>query len=139
MSESLTASLRRAYDGFGSGDMDAVLSVMGPHIEWDATDALAHTGVYHGHDGVREYIDGIASFWDEYELAPDEITESAAGEHVMVLGFVRGRLKGNPDSVELRFAHVLEIEDGMVVRLKVCLDRDAASDALAAADGSGQA
>ena len=114
--------------------MDAVLSVMGPQIEWDATDALAHTGVYQGHEGVREYIDGIASFWDEYELAPDEFSESDAGGHVMVLGFVRGRLKGNPDPVELRFAHVLEIEDGKVVRLKVCLDRDAAKDALESAE-----
>ena len=117
--------------------MDAVLSVMGTQVEWDATDALAHTGVYHGHEGVREYIEGIASFWDEYELAPDEFTESAAGGHVMVLGFVRGRLKDNPESVELRFAHVLEIEDGKIVHLKVCLDREAAGDVLAAAGSAG--
>ena len=112
--------------------MDAVLSVMGPAIEWDASDALAHTGVYHGHEGVRTYIEGISSYWDEYELAPDEFTESGRGEHVMVLGYVRGRLKGNPEPIELRFAHVLEIEDDKIVRLKVCLDRDAASDVLEA-------
>ncbi len=91
-------------------------------------------GVYHGHDGVVEYIEGISSHWDEYELAPDEFSESGAGDHVMVLGSVRGKLKGNPDPIELRFAHVLEIEDGKIVRLKVCLDRDAAKDALAATD-----
>ena len=129
--------LRRAYRGFGENDMDAVLSVMGPQIEWDASDALAHTGVYHGHDGVRTYIEGISSYWDEYELAPDEFTESGGGAHVMVLGYVRGRLKGNPEPIELRFAHVLEIEDDKVVRLKVCLDRDAASDVLEASAGTG--
>lgn len=133
----LIEDLRRAYAGFGEGDMEAVLSVMGPQIEWDATDALAHTGVYHGHNGVRTYIEGISSFWDEYELTPEEFTESLGGDHVMVLGTVRGRLKGNPDRVELRFAHVLEIEDGKIVRLKVCLDRDAAGDALAAAEAAG--
>jgi uncharacterized protein len=135
MSE-LIEDLRRAYAGFGAGDMDTVLSVMGPAIEWDATDALAHTGVYHGHEGVRTYIEGISSYWDEYELAPDEFTESGAGDHVMVLGYVRGRLKGNPEPIELRFAHVLEIEDDKVVRLKVCLDRDAASDVLEASSAS---
>ncbi|MGI8462391.1 MAG: nuclear transport factor 2 family protein [Solirubrobacterales bacterium] len=134
MSEDLTAALRTAYEGFGSGDMDAVLAVMGPQVEWDATDALAHTGTYHGHEGVRTYIEGISSYWDEYELAPDEISDSGHGEHVMVLGTVRGRLKGNPDLVELRFAHVLEMEDGKVVRLKVCLDSDAAHSALEAAE-----
>ena len=56
MSEGLTEELRTAYAGFGDRDMDAVLAVMGPQIEWDGTDALAHTGVYHGHDGVVEYI-----------------------------------------------------------------------------------
>jgi ketosteroid isomerase-like protein len=129
--------LRRAYRGFGENDMDAVLSVMGPQIEWDASDALAHTGVYHGHEGVRTYIEGISSYWDEYELAPDEFTESGGGAHVMVLGSVRGRLKDNPEPIELRFAHVLEIEDDKVVRLKVCLDRDAASDVLEASAGTG--
>lgn len=129
----LLDELRRAYTGFGAGDMDAVLAVMGTQVEWDATDALAHTGVYHGHEGVRAYIEGISSFWDEYELAPDEFTESGGGDHVMVLGYVRGRLKDNPEPIELRFAHVLEIEDEKIVRLKVCLDRDAASDVLESA------
>ena len=126
-----TEELRRAYAGFGAGDMDLVLSVMGPEIEWDATDALAHKGIYRGHDGVREYIGGISSHWDEYELAPDEFTES--GDHVMVLGYVRGRLKGNPEAMELRFAHVVEIADGKIVRLKVCLDREAAGNVLESA------
>jgi ketosteroid isomerase-like protein len=137
MSET-TDALRRAYAGFGAGDMGAVLAVMGTQIEWDATDALAHTGIYHGHEGVREYIEGIATFWDDYELAPDEFTESAGGDHVMVLGYVRGRLKGNPEPVELRFAHVLEIEDEKIVRLKVCLDREAAGSVLESA-GSAEA
>lgn len=135
MQGDLTEELRSAYRGFGAGDMDAVLAVMGPQIEWDASDALAHTGIYHGHEGVRTYIEGISSFWDSYELAPDEFTESGGGAHVMVLGTVRGHLKGNPDLVELRFAHVLEIEDDRVVRLKVCLDRDAARDVIDAESG----
>ena len=37
----LADRLRTAYEGFGRRDMDAVLSVMDPDIEWDATDALA--------------------------------------------------------------------------------------------------
>src|SRR2546430_8965635 len=37
----LTDRLRTAYEGFARRDMPAVLSVMDPDIEWDATDALA--------------------------------------------------------------------------------------------------
>jgi len=117
--------LRTAYEGFARRDMEAVLSVMDPDIEWDATDALAHTGMYHGHEGVTDYISTLSEAWQEYELIPEEFTESGDGGHVMVLGTVRGRLVSGQD-VDARFAHVLQVEDGRVTRLKVCLDREAA-------------
>src|SRR6478752_1259790 len=82
----LTDRLRTAYEGFGRGDMDAILSVMDPDIEWDATDALAHTGVYQGHEGVTDYIGSLSAAWDEFHLFPEQFTESGDGQHVMVLG-----------------------------------------------------
>jgi uncharacterized protein len=123
----LTDRLRTAYEGFGRGDIDAVLSVMDPDIEWDATDALAHTGVYHGHEGVTDYIESLSGVWVEFDLRPEQFTESGDGAHVMVLGRVRGRLAANGQEVEARFAHVLQLDDeGKVTRLNVCLDREAA-------------
>jgi ketosteroid isomerase-like protein len=123
----LTDRLRAAYDGFGRGDLSAVLSAMDPDIEWDASDALAHTGVYHGHDGVTEYITGLSGAWQVFHLNPEQFTASGDGAHVMVLGSVKGRLAANGQDVEARFAHVLELdEQGRVTRLKVCLDREAA-------------
>jgi uncharacterized protein len=121
----LTDTLRIAYDGFARRDMDAVLSVLDDDIEWDATDALAHTGLFHGHSGVSDYIKGLSEAWEEYELVPEDFTESPDGRHVMVLGTVRGRLVSGQE-VDARFAHVLEVEHGKVTRLKVCLDREAA-------------
>ena len=125
MSE-LTDRLRTAYEGFGRRDIDAVLSVMDPDIEWDASDALAHTGVYQGHEGVTEYIGGLSAAWEEFHLNPEQFTESGDGAHVMVLGNVTGKLAENGQDVEARFAHVLQLDDGKVTRLKVCLDREAA-------------
>jgi ketosteroid isomerase-like protein len=122
----LTDRLRTAYEGFGRRDLQAVLSVMDPDIEWDATDALAHTGLYHGHAGVTEYIGSLAGVWEEFDLNPEQFTESGDGAHVMVLGSVKGRLAATGQDVEARFAHVLQLDDGKVTRLKVCLDRDAA-------------
>jgi len=121
----LTDRLRVAYDGFTRRDLGAVLSVLDENIEWDATDALAHTGMFHGHQGVIDYINGLTEAWQEYELVPEDFTESPDGRHVMVLGAVRGRLASGQE-VDARFAHVAEVEDGRVTRLKVCLDREAA-------------
>jgi ketosteroid isomerase-like protein len=123
----LTDRLRTAYNGFGRRDIDAVLSVMDPDIEWDATDALAHTGVYQGHQGVTDYINSLSEAWTEFHLNPEQFTESGDGAHVMVLGSVNGTLAANGQDVEARFAHVLQLDDdGKVTRLKVCLDREAA-------------
>ena len=121
----LTDRLRTAYEGFARRDMPAVLSVMDPDIEWDATDALAHTGMFHGHEGVTDYIRTMSEAWEQYELVPEQFTESGDGRHVMVLGVARGKLVSGQE-VEARFAHVLQVDDGKVSRLKVCLDREAA-------------
>jgi ketosteroid isomerase-like protein len=132
----LTDRLRTAYDGFGRRDIQAVLSVMDPDIEWDATDALAHTGLYQGHEGVTEYIQSLTGVWEEFTLNPEQFTESGDGAHVMVLGNVTGRLAATGQDVEARFAHVLQLDDGQVTRLKVCLDRDAALREMPASTGS---
>ncbi len=125
-----------AYEGFGRRDIDAVLSVMDEDIEWDASDALAHTGVFEGHAGVTEYIDSLSAAWEEFHLNPEQFTESGDGAHVMVLGNVKGKLVENGQDVEARFAHVLQLDDGKVTRLKVCLDREAALREMPAASDS---
>lgn len=123
-------SLRRAYEGFAKRDVAAVLSVSSPDIEWDATDALRHTGVFHGHEGVIEYLRGLAGVWEDFELEPDQFVEAADGRNVMVLGVTRGRLIETGEHVEARFAHIGEIKGGKIVRFKICLDRAAAEKAL---------
>jgi ketosteroid isomerase-like protein len=123
-------SLRHAYEGFAQKDLAAVLSVMSPDVEWDATDALAHTGVYHGHEGVIDYLRELSGVWDEFELQPDQFIESADGSNVMVLGVTRGRLIETGEHVEARFAHIGEVKDGKIVKVKICLDRAAAEQLL---------
>ena len=123
-------ALRRAYEGFARKDLAAVLSVMSSDIEWDATDALAHTGVFHGHEGVLDYLRGLSGVWDEFELEPDQFVEAADGANVMVLGVTRGRLVETGEHVEARFAHIGEVKDGKIVKVKICLDRAAAEQQL---------
>jgi ketosteroid isomerase-like protein len=130
MSSANIESLQRAYDGFGRRDVAAVLEAVSDNIEWDASDALAHTGVYRGHDGVRDYIQQLSTVWDEFELEPDQFIEAEDGQHVMVLGWARGRLKGTSESLERRFAHIGQLKDGKVLKLKICMDRASAQQIL---------
>jgi ketosteroid isomerase-like protein len=86
--------------------------------------------VYHGHEGVAEYLRGLAGVWDEFELEPDQFVEAADGRNIMVLGVTRGRLVKTGEKVEARFAHIGEVKGGKIVRLKICLDRAAAEKSL---------
>lgn len=123
-------SLQRAYEGFAKRDIPAVLSVMSTDIEWDATDALAHTGFYQGHEGVIQYLRDLNGVWEDFELEPDQFVEAADGRNVMVLGVTRGRLIQTGEHVEARFAHIGEVKGGKIVRFKICLDRAAAERSL---------
>jgi uncharacterized protein len=124
-------SLQSAYEGFGKRDIEAVLAVMSPDIVWDASDALAHTGVFHGHEGVIEYLSGLAGVWEDFELDPEQFVEAADGRNVMILGVTRGRLIETGEQVEARFAHIGEVKGGKIVRWKICLDRAVAEKTLA--------
>jgi ketosteroid isomerase-like protein len=121
---------RRAYEAFARRDLAGVLAMMSDDVEWDASDALAHTGVYHGHEGVVEYLRGLAGVWEDFELEPDQFVEAADGRNVMILGVTRGRLRETDEYVEARFAHIGEIKNGKIVRWKICLDRAAAEKSL---------
>ena len=98
MSET-TDALRRAYAGFGAGDMGAVLAVMGTQIEWDATDALAHTGIYHGHEGVRR--------WWAATILQEE------------LGSIEGRLEGVKEADDTVIASVRFEGEGRISGVRV--------------------
>jgi uncharacterized protein len=123
-------SLRRAYDAFARRDIPLVLEVMSPDIEWDATHALAHTGVYHGYEGVAEYLRRLSGVWEDFGLEPEQFVESANGNSVLVLGVTRGRLKATGEYVEARFAHIGYVRGGKVVKVKICLDRASAEQQL---------
>ena len=93
MSADAIESLRRAYEAFARNDLAAVLEVMDPDVEWDASDAIAHIGVVRGRDEVRRYLEELTGPWEDFSLEPQEFIESGAGEDVMVLGITRGRLR----------------------------------------------
>ena len=56
MPESPIEIVKRSYDAFARGDLDAVLGDMDPGIEWHQAQGLPHGGLYHGLDEVRASI-----------------------------------------------------------------------------------
>ena len=72
--------VRRSYDAFERGDMDAVMADMHPEIEWHQAQGLPHGGLYRGLAEVRRNIfDPLdEQWWDEFTADPEEFLDAGA-------------------------------------------------------------
>ena len=87
------AIVRRSYEAFARGDMDAVLADMADDIEWQQAQGLPHGGTYRGLPAVRANIfDPLdRDWWSVFSAVPDEFLD--AGDEVVVLGRYRGEAR----------------------------------------------
>ena len=122
----------RSYEAFARGAMDAVLADMHEDIEWHQAQGLAHGGVYHGIDQVRQNVfDPLdRDWWEEFVVTPQEFLD--AGSDVIVLGRYRGIARGTRKTLDVPFVHVWTFEDdGLAIRFRQFLDTAGWVEALA--------
>jgi ketosteroid isomerase-like protein len=130
MSESNLEIARRVLDAFGRREVVAVLALLDSKVVFFAPTAIAarHPTTYRGHEGVRLYFDHVARVWDELEVEPHDFKD--AGEFVVALGKVRGRLKDGGGTVEDDVAWAWKVKDGKVIWGRVYTNpQDALADA----------
>ncbi len=123
MSEENVNIMRQGYEAFNRGDIDAVLGIMDPEIEWQEPDVegLPAPGTHHGPEAVANNVFGsVEEHWDEFQVVAEEFLE--AGERVIVLGHFRVRGKATGRSADAPYAHVWTLRDGKVVHLRNYMD-----------------
>lgn len=118
----VTAIVRRSYEAFARGDLDAVVADMADDIVWEQAQGLPHGGLYRGLDDVRrnvfEPLD--RDWWSAFSAVPDEFLD--AGGEVVVLGRYRGTAKRTGRRLDVPFVHVWTLQDGKAVRFRQFLD-----------------
>jgi ketosteroid isomerase-like protein len=87
------AKFRAGFEAVNRRDIDAVLDLLDPEIEWNLSAAFPDLPVYHGHAGVRHFFEDVFKLWDEWRIEIDEIHEQ--GDYVLVLGSWSGKGKGS--------------------------------------------
>ena len=90
--------VRRLFDAFAARDVDALLEIVDPEIEFFGPTAtvLNEGRCYRGHEGMRRYLRDAEALWEELDLDPQKLR--VIGNHVVVLGRVRARAR---DGLEL--------------------------------------
>ncbi len=115
MAEEDVQTLRGGYEAFNRGDIDAVLEIFDPQIEWHELEGNPQVaGIFRGPEAVRdEVFASVPENWDEFEVDAHDFID--ADEHIIVTGHFRGRPKGNGGALDAHFAHVWRMRDGKAV------------------------
>ena len=122
----------RGYEAFGSGNREAVLSLLQPDVVVEVHTDRPDIGSaeYHGHEGFLDNFAEIEDVFEDLVIEAGEITEH--GDRLMVATRVSGRGKGSGVAIEARIFHVWTLRDGLAARLEVFSNGEQARAALTA-------
>jgi uncharacterized protein len=114
MSQENVEALRNGYRAFNRGDLEAVVALCDPDVEYDLSRRTFDPGVYRGHEGLRENFSLMAEQWTTIRQEPQDFI--VAGDSVVVpIRFV-GVGKQSGVETTANAAHVWKFRSGKVVR-----------------------
>jgi ketosteroid isomerase-like protein len=126
----MSANTERFLQGaaaFTRGD-HAVVEFIDEEIEFEPHRA-ATEGTFHGHDGIREFLEDTRESFDLFELDYEDVRD-LGDRKVLALGRIRIRGRGSGVETDVPTAVIATIRDGRMTRFK---DYGEHSAALAAA------
>ncbi|NLC56512.1 MAG: nuclear transport factor 2 family protein [Armatimonadetes bacterium] len=110
--------VQQALGAFLRGDLPGLLSFVAEDCDWytPGPEDIPFAGQRHGPDGVAQFFTSLMQtiepgHWEPHEVIP-------AGEHVLVLGYAQGRVRATGREYESRFAILVTVRDGKVVRFR---------------------
>ncbi len=119
MSEENVNIMRKGYDAFNRGDIDAVLGLMDPNIEWHEPEVqgLPFGGTHRGPEAVaRNVFQSAIKNWDDFQVVPETFLD--ADDVVVVLGRFLGRAKASGRTLDAPFAHVWALRNGKIAQMR---------------------
>ena len=121
--------LRVAYDAWNRGDLDAVLELLDPDLEWEENPDVypGLDSVYRGHEGFLKRQRDAFDIWEWFSVEGREMLD--AGEHVVVLLHIAGKGRHSGIEVEKDVYEAFTFRDGKVIRHRIFGDRAEALEA----------
>jgi ketosteroid isomerase-like protein len=107
--------VRRSFDAIGRWDIDALLRLYDPEIEYlPLTGTRVESGGYTGHVGVRDYFEEVSEVWEELHPHADDVR--TVGDEVVVLGGCAVRGRGSGAESDTPMAWVVTVRRGKITR-----------------------
>ena len=104
-------------DAFNRGDFATVLALCTEDVEFDWSRRLLDGEVFHGHEGVRRFMQAALEIFDEIHIPSEDMTDLGEG---LVLLAGSARFKGHASGldVEAFAANLWTVRDGKVARFR---------------------
>ena len=118
--------VREAWNAWSRGDMAALFEFYDPEVEWDMSHSyVPDMGVFHGHEGIREFFGEWRAFFAEYWAEAQEFIE--VGDSVIVRVHQGGRGRSSTVGVEMpAYWQLYRLRDGRAVRVEIYRDEEEA-------------
>jgi ketosteroid isomerase-like protein len=123
MSEQQNLDLvRRGYEAFGRGDIDALLELLTEDIEWTSPGPpeLPTAGTRRGRQQVAEFFQAVDQVFEIQRFEPKSFI--AQGDVVVVLGSDTASIKATGKVLTDEWAHAFTIRDGKIAAMREYLD-----------------
>ena len=134
MSQDNVETVRRAFDAFARGDLDAVFATLDPAVKLeDHERSLDSPATYQGREGFLEGIALVNEGFDDVRYTPEEFSDT--GNRVLVTVRRTGRGSASGVMVDERQFHVFDVENRRIVRVRAFLERAKALEAAGLRDG----
>lgn len=122
MSEDYRDIIKRGYDAYSRGDLDALAEFFDPRVELRPPASSIDPEPRFGFEGIRHYM--TPDMFEDQTAEPLEMIEH--GNRILVVARVRARGRGSGVELDDTAYHLWTLEAGRVVRFEVMLDRDEA-------------
>ena len=130
MSQEDVEAFERGVDAINRGDIEALLEVLDPEVEWQDVFALmlgGETRIYRGHEGVRKLFGDLYESFAETNSNYSEIRD--LGDRTVAIGHLRARGIESGAATESPIWTISHWNDGKATRVRTYLDPDAALEA----------
>jgi ketosteroid isomerase-like protein len=117
MSTENVQRLRRAYENFAAtGELSGNFA---PDFVWDMSTFRdwPERQTYEGVDGARQFLADWIGAWEDWELEVEQLVD--AGDQVVAVLRQSGRSKATGLPIDMRFAQLWTLENGVQTRMRM--------------------
>jgi ketosteroid isomerase-like protein len=122
MPRSSLAAFSALWRAYGEGRLERSLDLLDADCELVLLDGES---TFHGHDGIRRWLDGVRRDWKTLTVTYAEVHE-ADPTRIVGIGRVSGTSADGSRTLDVPLACVGEFRDGRLVGARAFDDRDAA-------------